>query len=217
MARYRPAGAKTAALVAISLAVMSLAACTPPDPTVDTPTATAMPSRTPVESPPPSATPTAVAADPGDVTTWTVTAEGIGPLERNAAYADSIAAITGFDESELCPGVMTLSHEGAGQFALVLGDDGASTRAVWVTGRAGADGAEPESPSTDNGIRLGSSATELTAAYPDLILVAQIGSDTYGYAVGDDTAGWIDFIVSDETVTTIGSSERASAPKEICG
>jgi hypothetical protein len=217
MARYRPAGAKITALVAMSLAMISLAACTQPDQTVHAPTATAAPSPTPVESPPASATPSAVEADPGDVTTWTVTAEGIGPLERNVAYADSTARITGFDASELCPGVMTLSQEGAGHIALVLGDDGASTRSVWVTGRAADSGSVPESPSTANGIRLGSSMSELAAAYPDLEVVAQIGADAYGYAVGDDTAGWIDFIVEDETVVTMGSSERARAPREMCG
>ena len=221
MAKYRPAGAKAATLVAMSLAVISLTACTQPDQTVHTPTATptatATPSPTPVESPPPSATPTAVTADPGDVTTWTVTAEGIGPLVRNVAYADSIARITGFDASELCPGVMTLSQEGAGHIALVLADDGASTRSVWVTGREGEYGSVPESPSTEHGIRLGSSMSALTAAYPDLVLVAQIGADADGYAIGDDTAGWIDFIVEDETVVTMGSSERARAPKEMCG
>ena len=174
MAKYRPAGTRAATLVAMSLAVISLTACTQPDQTVHTPTATstatATPSPTPVESPPASATPTAVEADPADVSTWTITAEGIGPLERNVAYADSIARITGFDASELCPGVMTVSQEGAGHIALVLGDDGASARSVWVMGRAADSGSVPESPSTENGIRLGSSMSELTAAYPDLVL-----------------------------------------------
>lgn len=217
MARYRPAGAKITTLVAISLTVISLTACTQPDQTVHTPTATASPSPTPIESPTPSATPTAVAADPGDVTTWMVTAEGIGPLERNVAYSDSVSGLAGFEASEMCPGVMTLSTEGAGQFAIVLGDDGVNTRSVWVAGGAGVDGVVPDSPSTETGIRLGSSMTELTAAYPDLILVSQIASEAYGYAVGDDSTGWIDFIVNQETVTTMGSSERASAPKEMCG
>jgi len=56
----------------------------------------------------------------------------------------------------------------------------------------------------------------VTAAYPDLVTVVQRGADSWGYAVGSDADGWLQFIVESDAVVLMGASERRMAPKEWC-
>ncbi|MCD2443279.1 hypothetical protein LQ757_13425 [Agromyces sp. SYSU K20354] len=207
--RFRPAPVACALI-----AILALAACASPGSAEIGSTGQPSPTASAVSPPTPSPAPT---VDPADVTTWTITAEGIGPIKRAAAYPDALSELTTFEAAELCPGAVELSRDATAGVLLSLSADGTEVATVWVAGRAGDDGVVPASPATDAGIRLGSSGEELAAAYPDLETVAQIGADTYGYAVGDDATGWIDFIVDGGIVTTIGSSERQAAPREFCG
>lgn len=168
----------------------------------------------PTPTPTPSATPTpAPAVDPDDVSTWVVTGGGIGPIERGAAYPAFAAALPAFTTEEWCPGVVGLSAADSPGFQVRLTDDGASVYAVWMSpGEPGGP-----APATETGVRIGTSQSELEAAYPDLAQAGQIGAETYVYAAGDDETGWIDFTVSNGAVTMIGVSDRPLAPKELCG
>ena len=95
--------------------------------------------------------------DPSDVTTWTVSAESIGPVVRGAAYADLVADTAAFTVTAWCPGVAAFDGEGTAQFVIGLSDDGALVRAIWVVRGAVED---PVSPATAEGIRIGSSTAE---------------------------------------------------------
>jgi len=48
------------------------------------------------------------------------------------------------------------------------------------------------------------------------VTVVQRGADTWGYAVGSDADGWLQFIVENDAVVLMGASERQKAPKEWC-
>jgi hypothetical protein len=174
-----------------------------------TPSTEATPSEEPGAAP--------AVPDPADVTGWEVSAAGIGPIERAAAFPGDTEQLTTFTTSEVCPGVVTFSKDAAAGLLVTLTAGGSQISTVWVTGRPGEDGTVPASPVTAAGIRLGSTGDELAAAYPDLVSVVQIGADAFGYAVGDDSAGWIDFVVEGDIVTTMGASEVPRAPKEFCG
>ncbi|MGI9824131.1 hypothetical protein [Agromyces sp. Marseille-Q5079] len=220
MSRFRPFASAPAAFGLAALALMGLAGCALGGANASEPTSTA--SQVPEPSattPPPSETPipTPVVPDLADVASWEITAAGIGPIVRGAPYPESIAPLATFEVTEYCPGVIDLSKDATAQILLRLSDDGTEIASVWVSGLAGVDGVVPVAPTTAAGIHLGSSGDELAAAYPELELAGQTASDTYGYAVGDDENGWMDFIVDGDVVWAMGSSERPSAPKEMCG
>ena len=216
MSRIRPLASIAAAFAAAAVAVLGLAGCTSPgeaaaiEPTTAAPSVFPTPTPTPIEALP-------AAVDPADVTTWIITTEGIGPIERGAPYQEVIAGLPSFEVSEWCPWVAGLTTEGAGSMILIHPEGGEEITSAWVTGRADAAGTVPASPSTETGIMLGSTMDELAAAYPDLQQVNQIGADSFGYAVGDDTNGYLDFIVEDGVVVLIGVQDVAGVPKEFCG
>ncbi|MFF2271974.1 hypothetical protein ACFVTX_06860 [Agromyces sp. NPDC058136] len=179
------------------------------------PSAEATPAPSPsAEAPAPDPTPTAL--DPADVTTWVITAQGIGPIVRGADAAETVAGFTAFEANEWCPGVIGLSQEGTGQIVVTVLDDG-TVGAVWANGRDVGDGTVPPSPSTEEGIVFGSTMEELAAAYPGLVPSNQAGAESYGYAAGDETAGYLNFLVEGDKVISIGVQDRAGVPKEFCG
>jgi hypothetical protein len=216
MSRTRPLAAMGAAFAAAAIAVLCLAGCTSTgdaaafEPTTATPSATPSPTPTPIETVP-------ATVDPADVTTWVITTEGIGPIERGLPYPGVIAGLPSFEVSEWCPWVAGLTTEGAGSMILSHPEDGEEITSVWVTGRPDEAGTVPASPSTENGIKLGSTMGELSAAYPDLQQVNQVAAESFGYAVGDETNGYLDFLVENDAVVLIGVQDRAGVPKEFCG
>lgn len=193
--------------MALACAAFALTGCTAGAPAEADDAAPTSTTTTPV------ATPTQAAPDPSDVSTWVISSAGIGPIERGAAYPEVATQPPGFTTDEWCPGVVEMSGADASRFTLRLTEDGAAVSAIWV---APAEPGAP-APATESGVRVGSTKAELDAAYPDLIQAGQVAAEAYVYAIGDDATGWIDFTVSDDTVTMIGVSERPLAPKELCG
>jgi hypothetical protein len=216
MSRIRPLASMAAVFAAAAVAVLALAGCTSAgeaaanEPTTAAPSVSPTPTPTPIETMP-------AAVDPADVTTWVITTEGMGPIERGAAYPAVIAGLPSFEVSEWCPWVAGLTTEGAGSMILTHPEGVEEITSVWVTGRPDEAGTVPASPSTETGIMLGSTMDELAAAYPDLQQVNQVAAESFGYAVGDDAHGYLDFIVEDGAVVLIGVQDRAGVPKEFCG
>ncbi|MFD6055910.1 hypothetical protein [Agromyces sp. NPDC060279] len=207
-----------ATLGGLAIAALLLAGCaSEPKPT---PTPTGSETPTPTATP----TPTVAAPDPADVTTWVISGAGFGPVSRGAAYPGVAEPLTAFELApvdEGCPRLSTLSPVGdssdAAALLLIVSEAGDAVEDVWVSGSPDASGALPLAPRTAEGIGLGSSTDELTAAYPELQQIAQVSAEAFGYAVGDEERGWIDFIVVEDVVTSIGSSAEPRAPKEFCG
>lgn len=217
MPNHRPFRALLSGVLAAAGLVV-LVGCTSagaaPDPSS---AATPTPS---VEAPAPEPTPSAAPLDPADVTTWAITFGGMGPIVRGADAAETLAGLTAFETEAYCPGYDTLSlttMEGAGTLLVRAANSPGVIDGVWVSGRAGADGTVPASPSTETGIGLGSTMSQLTEAYPELVPTNQVALDSSGYAVGDAANGYLNFLVEDDTVVMIGVQDRAGVPKEFCG
>ncbi|SFR69825.1 hypothetical protein SAMN05428970_0797 [Agromyces sp. CF514] len=209
---------KIAALGFAAIVVFGMAGCAP-GAVADEPTAPATSS--PLEATPtptPTPTPTVVALDPADVTTWVITTEGMGPIQQGAAYPEVVAGLPAFEAAEdWCPWVVGLSSDGVAPMLLTHPEGAVEITSVWVNGRVADGGTAPASPATEAGIRLGSTMDELTAAYPDLEAVNQTGPESFGYAVGDEASGYLDFLVEDDQVVLIGVQGVAGVPKEFCG
>ncbi len=209
--RVRIAGA-AAAVAALLLAGCASGPEPTPSPTAsETPTPTATPTLTP--------TPTPVAApDPADPSSWLISADGIGPIERGAAYPEAIDSLTGLysvEPSGLCPARVYLKHPDNAGLRVILSADGSAVHRVSVSSSTRDAGWPLEGGATAAGIRLGSTEAELAATYPELELVIERPSSTV-YAVGDDAAGWIDFVVIDGVVWNIIAADTKFVPQELC-
>lgn len=208
-------GFRRAPIAGVLLVTLALVGCTSAatasggaaEDTAPTPSASSSPSPTPPSEPSPAP------IDPDDVAAWTITGTGIGPIQRGAEYPDVIDGVTGLEASEWCTGVPMLTRDETTRIVLGLSDDGSQVSNMWVMSQVAGESA---SPATAAGIRLGSSAAELTAAYPDLSLLVQRGANTWVYVVEDGPGGWIGFVVDDEAVVLIGVSDQRSVPKEWC-
>ncbi|KQQ95045.1 hypothetical protein ASF62_00310 [Leifsonia sp. Leaf325] len=208
----------TRALVIAGLA-LALTACTlsgedsAPAPTP--PTAASQPAATPASPPTQAATatPTVTPVDGTDISSWLISAEGIGPIARGADLAATAGSLPGFDPSELCRDIVVYSPGGKTQIVMELSDQGTRISNLWVS--SGADDAVP-SPASEAGIRVGSSMEELSAAYPDLTTDVQRGAHTWVYSDRSDPEGVVDFVVDDDTVFSIGSTDGSGTPKEWC-
>ncbi|RXZ48922.1 hypothetical protein ESP57_08100 [Agromyces fucosus] len=216
MSRIRSLASMATALSTTVVVVLALAGCASPGEAVaDEPVPTqSTPASTPTPTP---SEPQPVVVDPADVTTWTITAAGIGPLGRGDAYPEVLAGLPAFAVAEWCPWVAELTAEGAASLLLTHPEGGEEITSVWLSGRADEAGVVPASPTTEAGIVLGSTLEELSAAYPDLQAVNQTGENSYGYAVGDEENGYLDFLVENGVVVMIGVQDRAGVPKEFCG
>lgn len=212
--RVRIAGA----VVAIAALLLTGCASEPestPSPTAsETPKPTATPTPTPTLTP----TPTPVAApDPADPSSWLISADGIGPIERGAAYPEAIDSLTGLysvEPSGLCPELVYLRRDGAADVLVIRSEDGSSVRRIWVLGSVRDPEGLRDGGVTEAGIRLGATVAELQA-YPDLELVIERPSSTV-YSIGDDEAGWVIFTVVEGVVSAIAAAETKFTPQELC-
>ncbi len=66
------------------------------------------------------------------MSTWTITAAGIGPVERGADSAQILDALAAFEANEMCPGIVGLQRAASAEIVISLADDGHISK-VWVT------------------------------------------------------------------------------------
>ncbi|GAA1782241.1 hypothetical protein [Agromyces lapidis] len=217
MSRSRRFARSSIALGIAAIAMFALSGCAAPGEAASEEPTNPAPSAEPTVIGTPSATPSAAPVDPADVTTWTITTGGMGPIQRGAPAEATLAGLTAFETDEYCPGRIALSADGAATLLVIHPEGVDEVSAVWANGRPDADGVLPASPATEAGIELGSTMDELTAAYPELEPTNQPAAESFGYAVGDDASGYVNFLVEDDTVVMIGVQERAGVPKEFCG
>ncbi|SIO09409.1 hypothetical protein [Agromyces cerinus] len=197
-------------LALAAIAVTVLAGCTgsPADAgEPSTPVVTAEPS------PAPTPTPAPVEADPADPSTWLIDADGIGPFELGMPLDAAVALVPDYTV-ETCPNpaVRFLGSETASSptIILVAADDGGLAE-VTLSGST--------QPATAGGIRVGSTVTEATSAYPGLELTQRY-ADRYTL---EGTPGWISFTTEGldvgptAPITTISVVEGAVPPSEYCG
>ncbi|SDZ51187.1 hypothetical protein [Herbiconiux ginsengi] len=218
MGMRRPA-ALTGAVLAVLLTASGCAAGAPqPTPTV-TVTVTATPTPTPTAAPTPTDAPAPdpAAYSPGDVGTWVIDYAGIGPFVLDETLADVQAQVPA--SVETCrPGVDTYQLGGIG-FTAVSGIDESDPAAPIVVVRMlGLDGFDPAAPQprTEKGIGIGSTVTELQAAYPELESYQGMNKSTiYRIAADGRTVNFEDFGTGEIQIISVAAS--AGVGSEYCG
>ena len=190
------------------------------------------PSSAPVvdsPTPKPAPTPTAPPYSPTDWSTWTISADGVGPavlgsatgaddaglaqgLTHAAPYVDENGAVI----SEFgCPNPDARIWERAGGGRVVEIVSGGTVQTVVVEGGTGQDG-----PRTDRGIGPGSTLAGLRQAYPDAVQTrtdAPGGSSASFWAVRSG-ARYIVFQVpeGDTRIATVTVSSSTEPPYDYC-
>lgn len=201
-------GSACAVFAGLVVAALSLTACATPGAAVDEgPVPSSVPDQATGSPPPPTTSPTST-IDPSDMTTWTLSGEGVGPIDLGAAYPEVLGAVPDFEKAEWCEGVVRLHREGTATAVLFLSADGASVETITVSGM------DVAAPATAEGISLGSSMDDLFAAHPDLSLTNQPAADAWTYATPTDAGGSMSFLTYDDEVQMMGVG--AGIPTEPC-
>lgn len=155
--------------------------------------------------------------DVDDPSTWIIDGAGIGPIERGAALpaqGSSLGPYVTVEDGCPNPGVRHFTGDALPSLTVVDGDGDESVKWVSVDGWNLPDGIE-NSPSTAEGVVLGSDLAEVESVYADLERSREYG-DTNFYSTAD-AGGWIVFTIQDEVVMSITSSPESSIPTEYCG
>jgi hypothetical protein len=173
-------------------------------------------SSAPTTASPAAPTPTAAPVDAVDPAEWVIDGAGIGPVRRGAAVP-AAAVLAPYEEvSAECPNPNVRRYQARAdlpELMTVAGDDG--TAVEWVSVSAWTPGGVADSPSTENGVRLGSDLAELQSAYPGIEVTKDYGGTLF---YGTSSAGgWVVFTVQSGVVVAITSSPASTIPTEFCG
>jgi hypothetical protein len=214
---------KIVRLVAAAGVTMALlAGCSTPgeeSATSSTPSSTAIPSAVPAT---PTATPSAAESAPpfdlDDPNTWVIDFTSFGPLSRGIPLGDAALSMTAFTPTpnEGCPWMTSYTKVGSPTILLVALPD--SDLITEVLLRESEPGAAPtaSSPHTREGIALGSTLAELTAAYPTVQEIEGPPGQP-SYSVTDDSGNYLNFGVNEQNnVDSILLRDRAGVPHEYC-
>lgn len=113
------------------------------------------------------------------------------------------------------PGVRHFTADALAPVTVVDDDGDEAVMRVSVEGWNLPEASTENSPSTAEGVALGSDLAEVEAAYADLELSREYG-DTNFYSTAD-SGGWIVFTIQDGVVMSITSSPEPTIPTEYCG
>lgn len=177
---------------------------------------------TPAPSPEPTAEPT---ADPGgevnldDPSTWTITAEAIGPFTIGSSF-DEISAVMqehgwtqgcGEDTSQK---VLSAPDGGPNITVSAAYDEATGDRASGV-GTISLLGDAAMLPTTEDGLGVGSAVSDFAAAFPTAE-ETEFGHGYTGYVVRDDTASLYFGAQSGDLVTNIVLTAQTLVPMGTC-
>lgn len=211
--------AVAAVLAASALALTGCGAGAGPSPSsspsgeASSPAATVTPTATgPAETEP--------AVDPGDITTWTVSEQGIGPARIGEPFAEVAAGLEMWRVDSACAWTAFLPADDGSVDAYFVRDaeleDGEITT---VTFEALADSVvSTDGPRTAQGIGLGSTRDEITTAHPD----AAVQQPTIGggelLRVGTQGSAAMYFAIREgaSKVTSLTVTDRDEPPYEVC-
>ncbi|MDR2997007.1 MAG: hypothetical protein LBU78_02690 [Microbacterium sp.] len=203
-----------AAVLAITLAGCGSGSWT--NPTTPTPTSTGAPTPTPIET-------QHTDADPADVRTWTITAQGMGPVQLDELFADAVAGVPTWTVDQNCTWAAFTNDQTTGVTAYFarnseVSDGNVTTIDVESTG----DTVKPaDGPRTADGLGLGSTRDEVLAAHPDAAEQKQTIGDGALLRVGPAGPGqgaiFFSFRAGESTVSAVTVTLRDEPPYEVCG
>ncbi|MFC4139034.1 MULTISPECIES: hypothetical protein [unclassified Microbacterium] len=210
----------TATLGAMTLAVI-LAGCGTPTPTSSTappPTSVQSPTPTPIET-----EHTNPEADPADPTTWTITAEGMGPVQLDELFADAVAGVPTWTVDENCTWAAFWNDQETGVTAYFARDSEVSDGNVTTIDVASTtDTVQPQDgPRTADGLGVGSTRDDVLAAHPDAVEQKPTIGDGALLRVGPAGEGqgaiFFSFRAGEDTVSAVTVTAREEPPYEVCG
>ena len=205
------------ALIGAVLMTAALAGCAsesgPSGDTTPPTSASATPDATP--TPTGGSTPT---ADPDDITTWTVSETGMGPIELDAAFDEAQAAVPAWTVPEACSWT-AYWNDPDGAVTAYFAEDGEQAGGVTTIDVAAlTDSVAPEdAPRTPEGIGLGSTLDEVRAAYPDATEQNATIGDAMLLRVGEQGTIFFTFPSGSDVVSAVTVTSRDEPPYEVCG
>jgi hypothetical protein len=212
----------TTVLVAAALALTGCAGGGSSQPSASSSPSDAAVTPTPTGTAP-AATPSATepSADPADITTWTVSEQGIGPVLIGDAFADTATGLPTWKVSEACSWTAFLpADDGSVNGYFVREADEGDGTITTVAFEALADSVVPsDGPRSAQGIGLGSTREEVMAAYPDAVAQTPTIGDGEYLRVGAQGSAAVYFQIREgaAAVTALTVTDRDEPPYEVCG
>ncbi|MCS5723948.1 hypothetical protein N1028_19280 [Herbiconiux sp. CPCC 203407] len=145
--------------------------------------------------------------------------DGVGPVQLGSPLEDQRQLLPVFEDitDPLCvAGYLDLRAPSGFALRFVSGPDQPVTAAI-TFGNGGSRSADDRAttPTTAEGIGIGSTKDELLTAYPDIELTGTYQSDDYPYyGITDGTGGWIIFALIDDEVSRIQIAHEDVLPIE---
>ncbi|NYF10124.1 hypothetical protein HDC94_001280 [Leifsonia sp. AK011] len=190
-----------------SVALLLLAGCASLEPVASSPAPTAA---TPAATP----SPTPTFSDPA---TWIIDYGRVGPLVvgGSLAAAEPSFGSLGLERQDACPSFVILSDPEVTLWVMTAqGDDDVIDQIVLGNGSV----PDPSQTQlrTGNGIAVGSTLAEVTAAYPDV--VESQGTYSRIFSATDGSGAYLNFSVSDsDIVSSIVVRSTPTVDSEYCG
>lgn len=199
---------RTVLLSATLIGLVALAGCSAPVPTPST-------------SPTPTSTPSTDPIDLDDPSSWVIDFESVGPVEFGEDAADARESLSHFEETTLeeCRVAMFEAPATPALWIVPPSDgDPSSLRGIVLTAEGDPGAAAPGSPTTEEGIGVGSTVDDLKAAYPDLVENEPVATrSSYSLAGPGDT--FLVFTLDQEQpefIADISVLNSATPAYEVC-
>lgn len=160
--------------------------------------------------------------DISDPASWIITFDGVGPLTIGGSLTAEASLMTAFTRgSETCPAGAFSSTTAPSVWALVKTDNTSIDKLV-VTGNADPARFVATTPKTIEGIGIGASLAQLTAAYPSIVRTGEYPAGEFDpnviyFGVSNSSGRWIDFSIVNGLVESITIQASGIPDAEMCG
>lgn len=158
--------------------------------------------------------PSAVPVETSDPATWTIDFDSVGPIELGEAVTSARGDMSAWvaEPVDVCTWTNWFSRPEI-SLVFILTEDESAIDLIDISNR-GQDARV--GPKTAEGIGLGSTLDELTAAYPDVQRTGDYGPDYLYYAITDGS-NWIVFAVEPTGISRIAVGPYDQLASEYCG
>ncbi|REJ06659.1 hypothetical protein DY023_06070 [Microbacterium bovistercoris] len=152
---------------------------------------------------------------------WTITEQGMGPVQLDELFADAVAGVPTWTVEENCSWVAFWNDQETGVTAYFARDSETSDGTVTtIDVESTTDTVQPhDGPRTVDGLGLGSTRDEVLAAHPDAAEQKPTIGDGALLRVGPQGEGAIFFAFrsGEDTVSAVTVTSRDEPPYEVCG